>query len=435
MANNGNQKNEQAASATDWNKRAGPVFKYGLAVGFALILLGGLSLGFSWTNRTLEMLVVCAGLGILFGAFGSTATIKVPIQGATLAGVAAIAVALFYVLLSQLGDRYVRVQLRGSDVVDAQVEFIGDQPYLGAYREKQRTHEFVIFSNEIRQPRLSLLITLSDDTEFFFECIDAAVLRPHLASGETILWEFSPPDEDNASDTPKIFDVASNRFVVENIGGCNAPSNRSWARASESEPSRSGSLFDLVPKAFAESGGASGAEIEKLLAALESNASHVRRNARTDLGAMGTVIVKPLLAAIAKPRVSYRTRLGTIVALTEMMRDNKKKRKEIIAMIGADDLERLVDASADEDRTIRIYASEFLFDLGDPQAIDMALEKFDRSSENGRYNLLLVVKGAVPYASSDVQTATASKVTALKADDTLKTNKLIDSIVALAKQG
>ena len=90
-----NAEKNELSSAMDWNRRAGPIFKYGLSVGFILILLGGLSLNLSLTNVVLEILVVCSGLSIILGAFGSTAKVTIQGQSTVLVGVAAVAVALF----------------------------------------------------------------------------------------------------------------------------------------------------------------------------------------------------------------------------------------------------------------------------------------------------------------------------------------------------
>ena len=114
---NGNSPSESDAATNkpregiDWSQRAGPIFKYGLAVGFTLILLGGLSLNLSLTNVFLEILVVCAGLSIILGAFGSTAKVTIPGQSMVLVGVAAVAVALFVLLMREMDDRYVHVQI------------------------------------------------------------------------------------------------------------------------------------------------------------------------------------------------------------------------------------------------------------------------------------------------------------------------------------
>ncbi len=417
-------------SDSGWNKRAGPVFKYGLATGFALVLLGGLSLGLSLTNLFLEMLVVCAGLGVILGAFGSTASLKVPVQGATLAGVAAIAVALFMVLLAQMDDRYVRVKL-GGDIENAAVEFVGDQNYLGAYRETHRTHDFIVFGKEIRRKRLNVFITLADNSEYHFECISSEVLRPHLATGNTVEWSFQMPVGDDGR--PRIVDVDSGSPIADDVGDCRARGSTDFVSASPGSPIVSAP--DVFTTAQAQTTNpADDKKIRRLINQLESDTSHVRRRARSSLASIGPQIIAPALRRLSDRTISYRLQLGLIVALAEMMRDYKKDRSEIIAMIGQDDLRRLVDASADRDRTLRIHASEFLFDLGDPRAIPLAFGRMQTASPNGRYNLLLIVKGAVPHVAQRNQRASfARQASSFKAGNTPKTNKLIESIEALAR--
>jgi hypothetical protein len=118
-----------------------------------------------------------------------------------------------------------------------------------------------------------------------------------------------------------------------------------------------------------------------------------------------------------------------------MLRQNKAKRTEIIARINEQDLLPLLSAATDEDRTIRVYATEFLYDLGDPRAIPLALQEWQAASENGRYNLLFVIKGAVPFVSPRQQNDIAKRLGSLKSKTTPKTNDLIDSIIALTGKG
>jgi hypothetical protein len=408
----------------DWHQRAGPIFKYGLAAGFALILLGGMSLNLSLTNTFVEMLVICAGLSIILGAFGSTASVTIPSQSIVLVGVAGIAVALFILLLSQMDDRYVRVTIEG-DVGGAQVELVGDRNYLGAFQKSERFFDFIIFGKEIRRPVLALYITLPDKTEFPFECIAKDKVRPYLASGKTISWSFN---KENAA----LLNTVDRQRIAE-LGPCRE--NINTAVTALYERLRLASTFRLISMAFAQSDTASTTRDTKtLIEQLESSASYVRRDARSRLAEKGIPVVEPLLAKLSEESLTYPSRLGVIVALTEMMRKNKRYREQIIDRIKEEDLGRLVNASADEDRTIRIYASEFLYDLGDPRTISRALDRFPTASEDGRYNLLIVIKGAVPFALDKQRDEVIRRVTALKSERTPKTNDLIDSIIDLARR-
>ena len=77
------------------------------------------------------------------------------------------------------------------------------------------------------------------------------------------------------------------------------------------------------------------------------------------------------------------------------MRKNKNQRKRISGELNDRDIALLLQAAADNDRTLRIYASEFLYDLGDPRAIDAAATIFPLANDNGRYNIILVLTGTV----------------------------------------
>ena len=424
-SDSGAAKNEPSGGM-DWNRRAGPIFKYGLAVGFTLILLGGLSLNLSLTNVFLGILVVCSGLSIILGAFGSTAKVTIPGQSMVLVGVAAVAVALFVLLMQEMDGRYVHVQI-GGDVKGSQIDFVGDQSYLGSFLESERAFDFVIFGKEIGKPVLALYITLPDGTELPFECIDIDNLRPHLGSGKTVVWRFN-------NETGTLMDVANRQRIAE-LGPCREDTDPIRNTPSlQHRPDFSLNL-PIISVAYAQSDALTTPDTKVLIEQLDSSASYLRREARSQLAKKGIPVIQPLLVRLAEEPLSYRSRLGVIVALTEMMRENKRFRADIINIITDEDLVRLVDASADEDRTIRIYASEFLYDLGDPRAIQISLDQFPLASANGRYNLLLVIKGAVPFAPEEQRTKVIDDVTALKSKNTPKTNNLIESIVDLARRG
>jgi hypothetical protein len=412
-------------TGSDWNRRAGPVFRYGLATGFVLILLGGMSMNLALTNAFLEILVACVGLSIILGAFGSTSRVTIPGQSIVLVGVAGVAVVLFILVIDKMDDRYVRVKI-GGDVKNSQIDFVGDRSYLGAFQPSERTFDFIIFGKEIRRPVLALYITLPDKTEFLFECITQENVKPYLASGKTIEWFF---DKEKA-----ILLDTQGRQRIAVLGPCRENINQHRDDASSEIPPPS-SLFHFISTALAQSDTApTTQDIQTLVEQLESDSSYTRRDARSRLAEKGIQVTEPLLAKLADEHLTYRSRLGVIVALTEMMRANKKYRAEIIKRIKEEDLIRLIDSAADEDRTIRIYASEFLYDLGDPKAISLTFERFSSASEDGRYNLLLIIKGAVPFASDKQQNEVIEQVTKLKSEKTPKTNDLIDSIVDLVKK-
>ncbi len=107
--------------------------------------------------------------------------------------------------------------------------------------------------------------------------------------------------------------------------------------------------------------------------------------------------MQPAMLELAKKGASYRTQLGLVVAITEMLRKNKDIRAQISELLEDSDLNRLLSLSAHKDRTMRIHATEFLFDLGDPRLFGVVDDLWsDTSSADGRFNFALVLKGAAP---------------------------------------
>mgnify|MGYP005728637649 CR=1 FL=1 len=144
---------------------------------------------------------------------------------------------------------------------------------------------------------------------------------------------------------------------------------RSRARATIAALER-GTLAEALPAGRSMDGDS----IETLKAGLSDDDPRTRRAARRALSNQGLGLLAPALTELTSTGgLTYRVRLGLVVALTEMMRDNKRSREALVKQISPDALGVLLDAAVDPDRTLRIHASEFLFDLGDPRAFDAAI--------------------------------------------------------------
>lgn len=423
------------AAPSNRSKRTGPIFRYGLFSGFLLVILGGAAIGLAWINFLLAVLVVCIGLGLIAGALGSTASLSLPIQGATVGGGAAIGAVFFFILIAEITNRYVLVTVSG-DVKEATVDLIGDKKYFGGYREDVRAYDFVVFGKEIKRRNLRLEVIMDDETEYIFECLDADKLRPFLASGQTVEWAFKLPN--GQEDKPRIID-ADGDVIVPDIGHCNALKRVvGVSRADLNQTAIADPSLTLIGSAEAQESSADAVQLDTetygqindSLEKLQSSISRVRRSARSDLARYGLPVVPPLLAELSRDDPSYRTRLGVVVALAEMMRENKQDRAEIITRIDSDQVRFLVDAAADQDRTIRVYASEFLYDLGDPRSIDVTLTQAWQYPPEGRYSALFAMMGAIPFATQEQKQAIADSLPNLKSDNTPRTNALIEEIVS-----
>lgn len=168
-----------------------------------------------------------------------------------------------------------------------------------------------------------------------------------------------------------------------------------------------------------------------LIAKLDSDETTVRRNARAALAAGGVDAVSAIVA-VDRASTGYRSDLGAVVALTEILRSDKSLRSEILQRLKPYDIEWLVRLSSHSDRTIRIYASEFLYDLGDPRVVDAAIRSFPTASSNGKYNLALAIKGAAPFVLPSERNQISERLGALMTVETPKTNAVLsDAILKL----
>lgn len=399
--------NEQPAEKPaifNWAGSAGPIFRYGLGVGLGLVLFGALCMYQGITTQPIAKLLVSAGLGIVLGAFGAGALLKLP-QGITVMGVAALAVLLFQMLQNNPTESYVKVTISG-DVQETQVDFVGERSYLGAFQKAERFYRFIVFGNELSHSVMSLYITTTaDHREFIFDCIKKDLIAAHMASGGTVSWRFNKAKGEllNATDDS----------LVAKVGSC-----RNAGQASLHFP-------DLISSAHAQPS----FDAKPIIQQLESESGYVRRNARTTLARMGTSAVAPILESMRKQPTDYRTRLGLVVALAEMMREHKAERQKIAGMMSQADLAWLAQAATDEDRTIRIYASEFLYDLGDPRTVQEVKKQFPTAGDDGRFNLLLSLQGTVPYLNAAQKTDVAKFASSIKPEVGPQTNKLADTLV------
>ena len=133
---------DKAPAMPDQQPRwADPIFRAGLAVGSGLFVIGILCQTFNLIAPTLSILIICSGLGIIFGAFGSTAVINY--KGVVIAGVAAVAVALLLVVDWVMRESLVRLEVDG-DVKGARLELFGDEAYPGADHGGRRFEFFII---------------------------------------------------------------------------------------------------------------------------------------------------------------------------------------------------------------------------------------------------------------------------------------------------
>lgn len=155
-------------------------------------------------------------------------------------------------------------------------------------------------------------------------------------------------------------------------------------------------------------------QITSLISSLQSNDSSLRRSARTRLAEIGPTAVVPMMAAFREPGPTYRTRLGVLVALNEMLPEDFGRKiragKCVRTQLTPDDIQAIVDAIGVEDRTMRQYATEFLYDLDDPRAV-LPLTQLAASSSStsiaSTYQAVFAIGDAI--ADSDLKSEDKTK--------------------------
>ena len=126
------------------------------------------------------------------------------------------------------------------------------------------------------------------------------------------------------------------------------------------------------------------------------------RGARDAIANRGVDEIPSLLQTLHQRADTYRIKLGIVVALTEMLRKTPSAAAEIEPLLTDPDLELLISLAGDSDRTVRIYATEFLYDLNSPRVTRLALSRVDdEASIDAKYNWLFLSQGGWRLLAED----------------------------------
>jgi hypothetical protein len=103
----------------------------------------------------------------------------------------------------------------------------------------------------------------------------------------------------------------------------------------------------------------------------------------------------PAAIGLARNTDAPRVKLGVALALAEMLRRDRSQVERIRRTLADDDRDWLLGLAADDHRATRIFATEFLYDLGDPQVTRMAIARAaadGNGSDDARYNMIYVAR-------------------------------------------
>jgi hypothetical protein len=309
-------------------------------------------------------------------------------------------------------ESLVRIEVDG-DVKGARLELFGDSAYPGADHGGRR-FEFFIIGREITKDRLSLIVTLpaaemersgrSGSQEIAFDCIPSTAITRYIGGGKTLQWRFD-----------------AGREVLTGVDGATIKSGPCF----DDEDMPSFASLGLVGAAMAQDG-----NIDTLLADLESESAAVRREARLGLAELGEPAIVPMMDYWQSRPDSYAVKLGVATALTEFLRSHKGDRRAVAALLTDNHLRLLAEAAGDADRNLRIYASELLYDLGDKRVVPIAAALFQGASDDGRYNLIVVIRGAVAELDVGERQALAEMLKSWQGMVGPATQRLIGEVVA-----
>lgn len=406
------------------------VFIAGILVG--LIMTGfGFFLQSSQSNSA-RLIMVC-GLGVVLGAFGSTATIKY--KAYVVGGAAAIALVLGYFLQyldnGEL-DKFVLVQVVGVPE-GTRLEIYSDRNFYGA--ELDRAHEFLVMQQHLRSRHLGAVLTLPQDDSssenqiLELNCIKKLELLPFFQNRGTVFWTYD-------SESQALFNDKGAKITKQ--GSCR-PSHEEAGKNNSGNETVIGSLrrnlgqFLPINSAFAASLG----DIQRYTKQLSSRSSLKRRKARQELSTIGPQSVKPLLDIYIRARKSDRTRIGILAALSKMIRKNKAKRRQISDDILIQHRRLLLTDAIHKNRSLRNYSAGFLSYLGDPRMVNPALDLIlsRRLNENDITSLLNVIKGSIRGLAPEGRKVVDDRLKTARAIVGPKTQILIDQITFTARSG
>lgn len=394
--------------------KPGPIFYTALAMGLVFIGIGTAFEVANLGSLPLKIFMYCVGFGLTLGAFGSKARLTIPGQSMTVVGVGALAVGIFFVISNSINNRYMRVEIEG-DIEEAMMVLSGNENFLGS--RQGSSFDFIIFNKDIPRRRISLSVDINGK-EHFFKCIDASLIRPHLGSGEAVIWNYSFKDA-------TLSDEMDNVIAID--GACRNTASGAGAMADSTFTQEFWSWFSFPTANAADADADAERSVDDWIEKLNSDSPYVRRDARSQLGKKGITAARSLLNEVQKTDITYREKLGVLVSLDEIAESQAGQEGQLKAIVDENDLRALTKASASGDDTTQSFATNVLINLKDSRVIPIVIQQLPDSSADGQYNLLQVLHQTLPLANDEQKQSAVAYATSLETRDE-KTSELIKAI-------
>ncbi len=436
----------------EFSKQITPLIWLGVAVGLVLTLFGAGAHLILGSDPAKYNLVLCSGIAIILAAFGGQATLKV--KAAIFAGAAGIAAGLFYLLSNFAGappTGYVQGRISNLPVGKYQVHLQFHTYALGAQSSEAKQFEFIAFEKnitDVREATLDIWKTKDgQDGEESSFAIPVACFKPWIGVDQLIDWHYD--DKNN-----QIVEAGGKNRVIAELGSAKTDSCSETGQSNHANflpttgfaksPQTRWANLDLVGQAEAQALATQAQpappvanDIDQALTLLNSNTYDIRRNARDVLARITPADVRRVIDYAQAHKSDPQVTLGVSLGLTQMLRRDKSLGSQV--QLTPDDINLLLDFATSTDRTLRIYAGEFLYDLGNPDVAKAALARAaqlssDKAMDDARFNLLFVAQDGYaklqPDDKKNLAPTFSTIQTTLSKDpgNYLKTQSILDSL-------
>jgi hypothetical protein len=389
-----------------------------IVVGLLLAAAGAALIVFTDRAFNLAVLMTCVGFGIILAAFGARAAGQWRSWSATGAG--ALAIVLFLLLHYHSSppppEFKKRGQIHGDFSKVADLRIVDENP-LYTFRDRTtKSIRFIILEKQFKNPRITIQVDTNEkEGEELFEMFgdgkiiaDKYFTNPHV---EVIKWQFDYPSKIIKDGDDVIFKVPER---IEERHIVLQPKPTAWLNR----------MPMLIGQALA-----SDPTISELIRDLNSDNPIVRRNARDGLIEQKVEAVAPMMKPLRQSPENYRLKVGVTYSLTGILRENPKLSDRIAKELTDEDIRLLVEAASDKDKTVRLQATEFLFNLKDRRLVQPSLEAV-RSAKNqdGVYNSVLILKSVYPDLAASEQKRVSEELISNVPSTSVRTRELVNQL-------
>jgi hypothetical protein len=406
-----------------------PIVWAAIAVGILLIAIVVAGRSYFGIPSLFSNLLIASGAALILAAFGGQAIVS--FSSYALAGVAAIAAILFGSLcwqdsnidmrynekLKLLKSSYLRGQINGLPYKQYRVRLSLHDFVPSSHLPDRKRFDFVMFKDDLdRSGAASLEIEETSNPDNIISLkIPQECLSSFLGLEKPILLEFDALKkaliEENAVDKSRmVISAVSDDVKV-------LPCEEKHASLEVLKKWQSG--FQWISSALAQEPypKISMPEIDQALTDVESADTDIRRGARNLLSRVEPedvgYVLKSVRERLAANKDQYRMKLGVSIALTELLRRDKNLRDRM--KFQPDDFKLLLEFASSDERNLRIYSGEFLYDLENPDVAKLALPLAEHlKDDEARYNLIYVSQGGWLKLPEDTKNNYAANIDKLK---------------------